>query len=76
MVNSSTTFDLENSQMNKEDIQWVDIDAPKRKYNFTPLVNEASPKGNVNSTEQLKETTYWKDFKAKGQLIGKILGVD
>lgn len=60
----------------KSKITWIDIDAPKNKYNFTALVNEASPKGNVNSTDQLKETTYWKDFKAKGQLIGKILGVD
>lgn len=62
--------------IDKNKATWIDIDAPKKKYNFTPLVNEASPKGNVNSTDQLKETTYWKDFKAKGQLIGKILGVD
>ena len=42
MVNSLATFDLENSQMNKENIKWVDIDQPEKKYTFKDLNVESS----------------------------------
>ena len=42
MVNSLATFDLENSQMNKENIKWIYFTETKKERVFTPLNNEKS----------------------------------
>lgn len=49
---------------------WIDIgQAKEQTMHFTPI-NESG------QSEKIKSTQYWKDFQAKGKLIGKILGVE
>jgi hypothetical protein len=66
MVNTTMNHSKEFKKMK---YTWIDIGREKKQtMHFTPI-NESG------QSERIKSTQYWKDFQAKGKLIGKILGV-